>query len=225
MKKHTLKKGFSLPEVIVAISMIVLVIVTATNLLIASTRANRGNINDIVAYNLAQEAVEGIRNIRDGYWLHNQPWRGDKKLFGSNFLADGFYTININRNLYSPQSCTYDDSAQYRFPSFIERYAPWELRYLGSPNETILLTGDAPKLYLTTDTNSEVKRYEHSSLGGEESGFRRWVEIESLPYEGADSVPGELKIAITAVVEWEELGRTQRVSIPTILTDWKSGPL
>ena len=99
------------------------------------------------------------------------------------------------------------------------------LTYIGSVNEGTAIGQDATKLYRIEDTNSNVVRYEHSSLGGDDSGFRRWLEIESLPYEGVDSVPGELKIAVTAVVEWEERGRVSRVSIPTVFTDWKSGPL
>ena len=42
--KTNKKRGFSIPEVIVAISIVTLIIMTATNLLVSSMRANRNNV-------------------------------------------------------------------------------------------------------------------------------------------------------------------------------------
>ena len=111
MKNKKQKRGFSLPEVIVAVTMISLVIVTATNLLIASMRANTNNINRMVAYNLAQEGLEGFRNIRDNYCLHNLNWLGESgnKNFGAVIESDGYYTVNKTK-LRNKDECKDEDN-------------------------------------------------------------------------------------------------------------------
>ncbi len=80
MKKPSLqsgnKSGFTLPEVIVSISIIVIVIVAATNLIVSIIRTNTQNQNTLIAYGLAQEGLEGVRNIRDSDWLIGASFQG-----------------------------------------------------------------------------------------------------------------------------------------------------
>ena len=75
-QKKNKQKAFSIPEVIVALAIVVLVIVSATDLLVSSNRANNLSIKNVIAFNLAQEALEGFRNIRDGHWIQNENWKG-----------------------------------------------------------------------------------------------------------------------------------------------------
>lgn len=208
------QKGFSIPEVIVAISIVVLIIMTATNLLVSSMRANRNNVNRIIAYNLAQEALEGVRNIRDGNWLQNQYWRGDEEyaFFGEPFVEDGSYVIQKKHALASQGQCTQGSNFVNSVDS-VTAASPWEIASY---------TDDKSKLYIKESTYTE---YTHE-IGQTFSGFKRWVEIRTVPYEGgADEDESKLKLNVTAVVEWEERSREQQLRIPMILTDWKSGTI
>jgi prepilin-type N-terminal cleavage/methylation domain-containing protein len=213
MQNKKVKKGFSLPEVIIAVSIIVLVIVTATNLLVSSIRANTINTNKIIAYNLAQEAIEGVRNIRDNHWMHNQYWRGSaKNLFGVSFEVDGKYIIKKNHNLRTVEECKVL-GGQTNSVQFVQNAAPWQL---------IQYTENLSQLYFAED---EIKEYSHEPTG-DKSKFRRYVEIETIPYDLAtEDNEDKLKISVTAVVEYLDKGEYEEFRLPTVLTDWKSGPL
>ncbi|MFC1600286.1 prepilin-type N-terminal cleavage/methylation domain-containing protein [Patescibacteria group bacterium] len=211
MKNKNLKKGFSLPEVIIAITIIVLIIVTATNLLVSSIRANTLNTNKIIAYNLAQEAIEGVRNIRDNNWIHNQYWRGTDDLFGS-FTDNKKYIIKKNHNLKTVDECkVLGESTNTK--QAVKNAAPWLL---------VDYSENLSQLYFTED---EVKEYSHESTN-DISKFRRYVEIKTIPYDLAtQDNEDQLKISVTAVVEWLEKGKYEEFRLPTVLTDWKAGPL
>lgn len=213
MNKNNLKKGFTLPEVLISIAIIILVIVTATNLLVSSIRANTLNTNKIIAFNLAQEAIEGVRNIRDSHWMHNQYWRGsENNLFGVSFEEDKKYIIKKNHNLKSVEECKVLGE-QTNSKESVRNAAPWIL----IPYSDI----DAD-LYLK---EGDFTEYAHD-ITGEKSKYRRWVEIETIPYDLAiEENEGKLKMKVTAVVQWLDRGRYSEFKLPVILTDWKSGPL
>jgi prepilin-type N-terminal cleavage/methylation domain-containing protein len=227
MQKKLIKKGFSIPEVIVAIAMIVLIIVSATNLLISSIRANSTNINRLIAYNLAQEALEGIRNIRDGYWLNNQYWRGDEKsagLFGDHFFEDGFYIIEKDHNFFNPKNCKVKNN-NLNTLEVVSQYSPWHLTKVNAGVDNIQ-NNDNVQLYKSQNNNNGNLFYYTHEKSNEFSGFKRWLEIQTIPFEDSNgNSRDDLKIAVTAVVEWEERGRTKDLRLSTILTDWKAGPL
>lgn len=213
MNNKKVKKGFSLPEVIIAITILVLIIVTATNLLISSMGANVVNTNKIIAYNLAQEAIEGLRNIRDNNWIHNQYWRGsEKRLFGVSFEDDGKYIIRKNHNLKTVEECRVLKD-QSNTVSAVQNAAPWQLSNY---------TENESQLYMSEDG---VNEYTHQPTN-KTSKFRRYLEIETIPYDLATSEnEDQLKISVTAVVEWLDKGEYEELRVSTILTDWKAGPL
>jgi len=216
MKHNTVtKSGFSIPEVIVAMSIIVLIILTATNLLVSSMRANRNNVNRIIAYNLAQEALEGIRNVRDGNWLQNQYWKGNKtyNFFGKPFEEDGKYIIERKHNLFTEGQCK-QQSDYTNKKETVQAASPWKL---------MSYTDDASKLYYSG--GADYTEYVHQK-GAHYSGFKRWLEIKTIPYVKSDlENENKLKIAVTAVVEWEEHSLTKSIKVSTILTDWRFGTI
>lgn len=115
--------AFSLIEVIMGITVLTLVITAIGVLAITSIRANQGNINRLTAYYLAQEGVEGFRNMRDSNWLQNHAWNKGANFgaaidgWGVNFDEEGYYRID------------YLADAQKADP------APWSLSYLGGLSE------------------------------------------------------------------------------------------
>lgn len=91
LKKNDMKKnrvGFSLIETIIAISVIGVVIATATQLTQSSLKMGRSTMNQFIAFHLAEEGLEIVRNIRDSNWLQNTSWRTG--------LDDGMYEISEN---------------------------------------------------------------------------------------------------------------------------------
>ncbi len=213
IKINKKQKGFSIPEVIVAISIVVLIIITATNLLVSSMRANRNNVNRIIAYNLAQEALEGVRNIRDGNWLQNQYWRGDDEyaFFEESFIKDGRYIIQKKYNLFTKEQCNLGQ--KLNSVSTVMAASPWKIASY---------TDEKSKLYIKESGHTE---YTHD-IGQNFSGFKRWVEIQTVHYGGGlKEDASKLKLNVTAVVEWEERSREEQLRIPMILTDWKSGTI
>ncbi len=73
-KMASSKKGFTLTEVMIAMSILTVAIVSATNLLISLMNSNRVNVTTLQAYFLAQEGLEIARNIRDTNWLQGNKW-------------------------------------------------------------------------------------------------------------------------------------------------------
>lgn len=212
------KRGFTIPEVIVAISIVTLIIVAATNLLVSSMRVNNHNVKQIVAYNLAQEALEGVRNVRDGNWLHNQYFRGSEKaIFGHDFASEsGYYIIDRKHLPFNPNGCS-AFGKQINNVSYVAAHSPWEITKMTSQND------DLAKM--TIAEYGDVQKYTHGRIG-EDSGFKRYLEIKTIPYELAvGETRNDLKIAVTAIVEWEENSQIKSIHVPTILTDWKAGPL
>ncbi len=59
------KKGFSVIELMVAITILVVVVIVFYQVAAFSLRALKGSINETKAGYLAQEGVEAVRNIRD----------------------------------------------------------------------------------------------------------------------------------------------------------------
>ena len=66
--------GQSLMESIIAIGLIMSVVVSSISISIYTTRLGRSSQNNLVAYNLAREGIEYVRNIRDSNWLAGAAW-------------------------------------------------------------------------------------------------------------------------------------------------------
>lgn len=245
-KKSTVstKSGFTLPEMIIAISVLVLVIVGSTNLLISIIRGNTENMHTFVAYELAQEGLEGFRNIRDSNWLLNADFDGalfEHKIWGEtlpNVVGSlEFYTLDYN--YLSNNAANLGQNIQVR-ASEMYQYAPWKLKKLaalqGKPDR------EAARLYIqkvSLANNTTQVRYVHDQNAGQEKSlFSRYIQVEAVPYDFGNEVEvGSIdvdagapntkiyKYRITSVVTWEEFGRNKEVSLTTELTDWKGGPL
>ncbi len=74
-------KGFTLMEVIVAVGVIITALVTIIGLISFSISGIRLNKSKTIAFGLAQEGLEVVKNIRDNNWLNNKRtaanWRDD----------------------------------------------------------------------------------------------------------------------------------------------------
>jgi hypothetical protein len=67
-------RGFTIVESLVSISILVLAIIGATSAMQTSISSYIFSKNQIIAFYLAQEGFEQVRNIRDENGLENLPW-------------------------------------------------------------------------------------------------------------------------------------------------------
>lgn len=224
------RPGFTLPEVMVSISVLTMVIFSATQLVVSIIRTNTDNLDTLIGYGLAQEGLEGMRNIRDGNWLLGASFGGSlgegiDAIWGAPLpKAEGetsFYTIDLLQMV--PQR------GMMKNPNLVAANAPWRLNAL--PSEPGV-GADSTLLYRFE--NSGDIRYAHN-LGGNPleatSKFHRYIRVENVP-EPAVGAGGEAGVAgvpsiykVSSVVTWQESGREKEVRLVTELTDWNQGQL
>lgn len=77
IKKFREKKGFTLIEVITVLFVISLGMVGVLSLIVQNIKSQSLNKNTLIAYQLAQEGVELIRQVRDSNWINARGWRHD----------------------------------------------------------------------------------------------------------------------------------------------------
>ena len=198
-------KGFSLVEIVIAITTLVVVVVAATTLVVSSIQTTTLNVDNIIAYNLAQEGLEAVRNMRDSNWLSNQDYRKGGNLFwGSDFnQKQGEYIVeykNIGR-IMGMEDQNID-------AVYLKQYAPWSLKPIGNNTEA--------KLYLMEDMGLGVKRYTHESMLGNETKYSRKIIINEISDDGN-------KIRVESMVFWQDRGRNKEQKMYMDLTNWKHG--
>lgn len=114
-------------EVVIGVAILSIVMASITVLTIVSIQANQANVNRLTAYYLAQEGLEGLRNLRDTNWLQNYGW-------DLNFDVSGIYKID-----YQPDGDP-----------------PWELTPMtdATQDSTLSLVNDAGKSFYVHDTSA-----------------------------------------------------------------------
>ncbi len=182
------KSAFTLVEVIIGVAILSIVMASITVLTIVSIQANQANVNRLTGYYLAQEGLEGLRNMRDSNWLQNYGWARNAG-WGIDFESDGYYTVD-----YQPHATQ-----------------PWVLSQV---TDTTVGT----ELTLVKDSSEKVFYVHDVDISWTElsSKFNRYIEVTHVS-EGI--------LQATAVVFWDDHGRTIEVEVSTELTDWREGPI
>ncbi len=115
MKKYILKKnnvgaGFTLLETLVAISILIVAITATFSASQSGLMSAIESRDQVVAFYLAQEAVELVRNVRDENSLQGLPWLSglasqvaDPCYFGKSCVVDG--TTKTFSACPSPSNC------------------------------------------------------------------------------------------------------------------------
>ncbi|MCE9541610.1 prepilin-type N-terminal cleavage/methylation domain-containing protein [Candidatus Kaiserbacteria bacterium] len=95
------KRGFTLIETLVAVSLLTVSIVAPMSLVSQSLAAATYSRDQVTAYSLAQEGIESVRSIRDGNILENALLSAGKSLLdgipiGTPFTIDARESIAAN---------------------------------------------------------------------------------------------------------------------------------
>ena len=228
MNKYSHKKGFTLPELLVSMSVMVMVIVSATNLVVSAIRSNTSNINTLIAYGLAQEGLEGVRNIRDSNWLLGAGFNGMISVGTDDFFVWGkaindsedevFYTIDLDafQKNSNPVEKVYS----------LAHFVPWRLKVLEFGD----LESDKTLIKKYINENTGEFRYGHSSSSvllpsSEKTPFHRYISIKKVKTD-FDNKPEDFnKMRVSSVVAWMEGNRERELRLDTELTDWNKGQL
>lgn len=105
------KKGFSLVEILVAILVLTMAVVSASNFLVSMMRSNAMNTSVLQAYYYSVEGLEAFRNMRDTYFMNYLNFCGsgdDIGLFGpeGGFCEEGSYAVNVKDSVLDDRAIT-----------------------------------------------------------------------------------------------------------------------
>ena len=106
------KKGFTLMELLISISIFSVGIVAIYSIVPNIVSITSTNINNFTASQLAREGLEVVRNMRDSNWLNRDPW--------DQGLSDGDYLVEYDETSLIPFADQYlkrDSSGFYNYSS------------------------------------------------------------------------------------------------------------
>ncbi|KKR24227.1 MAG: hypothetical protein UT55_C0068G0008 [Candidatus Peregrinibacteria bacterium GW2011_GWE2_39_6] len=189
--------AFTLIEVIIGVAILSVVLTAMTSLTLSSINANQANINRLTAYYLAQEGLEGMRNMRDSNWLQNYTYNTGASFWGTNFDQDGFYVLDY-------------------LPSRGNSSSPWKLAYFSDKENEASVNS----LLYRVEDNFGHNFYLHDSsfASSVPSNFHRYLQISNDP-DAHDW------FEVKAVVFWEDHGVEKKIEVSTDLANWRKGPI
>ncbi|MBP7819462.1 prepilin-type N-terminal cleavage/methylation domain-containing protein [Candidatus Gracilibacteria bacterium] len=193
------RSGFTLIEVLIALTIISVTFIGVSGLISSNLRSNQLNQALITANYLNQEALEVSRHLRDSGWLNNFAFNANTaELWGE--------------SLYPPTG-----KAVYKIEE--------RPNFTGSQKYSLIATRPGYKenrLYRVV--RNDVTYYTHENSDNP-TNFARYITVEPFSdpavskYENLDP----LKVTATTVIDLN--GRKREVNYYVILTDWKQGPL
>ena len=122
--KRDLKTGFSLIESLVAISILIIGVLSAFILVIRSLSSTPLIQGRLIASNLGQEGIELIRQIRDTNFINSRSWRtnldsGEYQIDGLNKILEKFDASMFLK--FDDANLIYNYENGNNFPYFFQR--------------------------------------------------------------------------------------------------------
>lgn len=220
-KFHRKSGGFTLVEVIISIAILVMVIFASTSLLVSIIRSNANNMSTLVAYGLAQEGLEGVRNIRDSSWLLNANFQTDLPDGSKPFVFDFPKDVDDKR-YFTLDYQSFETSLLDLDAGALADVAPWKLNDItvGDADETAYAENSETLLDKVKSTSPDEVQYRHG--GGDASIFHRYIVVEPIEHQLSEgtSLGYDKKLRVTSVVSWKD-AQPHEVRLTTELTDWK----
>ena len=221
-KNKTKSRGETILEVLLAVAALTMVLTAAFTVLSRATATNQNIKNRIIALNLAREATEAVRNVRDTNWLKYSGERREKWLcLDQNnapdacqgdvsttmpMIADGTYSVefddaNTRYYLISEDSTVDAETSLEDSPSFEDKYA--------------LFVQDSTGRLASNSLDATGARLTQSPF------FRQVrLKIENNPVCGSNNCI-ETKLIVAVYIYWrEDNGQVQSLSTETHLFDF-----
>lgn len=200
--------GQTVLEAIIAISIIVIGIVSLIALLTTSISASQSSFNESIGIHLAREATEGARYIRDSNWLKIED--GQAVLYSDGLRSGTDYTAAY---IWAAPQTNPDSAIQFNFTD-------------------ATISDASAQVY--TDNNGRYRQSTTPLGTWTETQFRRWVTLYPICFDTSTGIETiissdgsvcpdlEIGMQVVAQVQWGERGGTTRNRyVETKLYNWK----
>jgi len=235
VQRNALSEAFTLPEVIISFSVLIMVITSATGILVSVIRSNNDNVNSLVANGLAQEGIEAIRFVRDSDAVLGLGFDGAKntnvidliwggKLFegNSSVLNYAIDLVSVDSNLSCPKndlgSCLPLKLRKIEVDSGLEK----------SPETMVYRKADEVDSAVKVKTvNNYYYQKAMPDVTDVASPYHRYIRIATGKCDGVSNTSALLAVkpntlCVSSFVSWvasNDLARS--VVLTTELTNWK----
>lgn len=193
------RSGFTLIEVLIALTIISVTFIGVSGLIGSNLRSNQLNQALITANYLNQEALEVSRHLRDSGWLNNFAFNANTaELWGE--------------SLYPPTG-----KATYKIEE--------RPNFSGSQKYSLVATRPGFKenrLYRVE--RNDVTYYTHEN-SDKPTNFARYITVEPFSNTGISNYQGLTPLKVTATTVIDLNGKKREINYYVILSDWKQGPL
>lgn len=214
MKKIlTNQKGFTLLELIISFGIMSIVIFGAASLYVTSIRGNAAQIERFIAYNVAQEGLEGVRNIRDSYFRQGLSWDGsssEAKLVEAPFLPG---TYRIFRKVSIGTSALDQKDAALAASPWVFQACP---KSQMCDDQLYRIDASGAPFY--------IHKQDVALPGMDMSPYQRTVTLSFLKENGGKSDVATDRMLVTAHVQWSDHGVMKSLDLTTEFTNWKQRP-
>lgn len=208
-------------ELIIAISIIVVALVSIVSLTIMNIRGQRINQNEIIAGNLSREGLEVMRNLRDSAFL-------EKKMIGADYMND--MTKHMGRVSWD----TALTDLQAKFVTDIPENSNLDIVFADAA--TNILRDNATNLYIhqmgivtpfkriiildyicadSASPDCDVDGEAGICSIGDNLGTKKCTD------SNGDTVPDIIGYRVTSYVRWTERESTKNYSLVDYLYLWK----
>lgn len=217
-------KGFSLIEVLISFTILSISLIAITQLISTTIQANQQNTARLQAYYLSQQGLESVRHIRDSNWLQNIGFNsnGDQNtLWQSN---------NGNTSNITPTSSK-------------EIIVDIQTNTLGNIQKNVSIAehnNQNSRLFLVQDPQTNITSFTHQNPANAlPTQFKRYIKITNN-FQDLDKLEKNLQIQtlsgdqnfqldqnlilVESIVQYGN-NYDKEITLQTILTDWKEGPL
>jgi type II secretory pathway pseudopilin PulG len=186
--------AFTLMELIIAITILVLGLTSIFSLAVFTNRLNQENLRRVTALELAKEGIEAVRNMRDSNWKQNELFNGGETLWGERLDTAKTIIISPVANASAPWHIASVDPAQrseyqvYRLP----------------------VAADGTALFTQASTSTTIA-----------TPFYRYVRLQPVDMDLNPVTTTSETLEVTATVLWEDNGQEKKVELINYLTDWR----
>lgn len=233
--------GFTLIEGIVASGIISTALIVGLALAYSNLTASRANSDRIIAANLAREALEVVRNIRDSNWLRLEA-NIDKDAVAADtqfYAWDDFFDCWPN---YDTTTCVSSTPGNYfdvvmTDPNFSNTSYNYSLKLVTSVNrDTLTCIQDSSQLACHVRRKGSL--YYQSAAGSDPfTPFYRRVILKPVCWNGTDEIVDfdalspdmlcpttytRVGVLVTAEVVWQRDNKTLNVQLKERLYNWRT---
>lgn len=213
--KNTQKKAFTLPEVIVSFSVLIMVITSAAGILASVIRSNGDNVNSLVAYGLAQEGIEAMRFVRDSNFALGLDFDGVTKSLTSAPFGAKLYDTGLAGEVKIFKLVMTKDVQPSCAKDILFQCLPLQLVEISGDLES-LQSSEEGRVFQLKDEQGGLQYLQLAGAGDlEPSMFKRLIRVENL---------GEGKLRVSVWVSWNGISSNQprQIVLTTELTDWRA---